>query len=95
MRCMPTIAPLVVFPDASVAHPGKSKDPLQDAKRMLDFGPDSGLGGVLALGFLIHMVLVSGPAASHILRLRRSSANRLGLALIAAIAPYLALFTVQ
>ena len=87
--------PLVIFPDATVAHLGKSEDSLQDAKRMLDFGSHAGFGCVLALGFFIHIVLVFRPAASHVLRLRRGFMNRLGLALIAAVAPYLALVAVQ
>jgi hypothetical protein len=49
--------PLVIFPDAPVAHLGKSEDTLEDAKRMLDFGSHAGLGGVLALGFFIHISL--------------------------------------
>ena len=51
--------PLMVFPDASVAHLGKSKDTFQDAERMLYLGSNSGLGGVLALGFFIHIVILS------------------------------------
>jgi len=57
---------------------------------MFHLGSHASLGGVLALGFFIHsfihMVLVFGRAASHILCLRCSCANGLGLALIAAIA---------
>src|SRR5450432_770081 len=87
--------PLVIFPDATVTNLGKSEDTLQDAKRMLDFGSHAGLGGVLALGFFIYIILVLGPAASHILCLRRGGVNGLGLSLIATIAPYLALFAVQ
>src|SRR5450755_916589 len=87
--------PLVVFPDATVTNLGKSEDTLQDAKWMLDFGSHAGLGGVLALGFFIYIILVLGPAASHILCLRRGGVNGLGLTLIATIAPYLALFAVQ
>jgi len=87
--------PLVVFPDASVTNFGKSEDTLQDAKRMLDFGSHAGLGGVLALGLFIYIILVLGPATSHILCLRRGCVNGLGLTLITAIAPYLALFAVQ
>ena len=79
--------PLVVLPDPSIANLGKSEDTLEDAKRMFHSGSNSGLGGVLALGFFIHIVLVFRPAASHILRLRRGCGNGLGLALIAAITP--------
>ena len=67
--------PLVVFPDASIAHLGESKDTLQDAKRMLHLGSHAGLGRVLAPGCFIHTVLVSGPAASHILRFRCGCAD--------------------
>src|ERR1017187_2606665 len=87
--------PLVVFPYASVAHLGKSEDALQNAKRMFHSGSNSSLGGVLAPRFFIHIVLVFRPAASHILRFRCGSADRFALALICAIAPYLALFAVQ
>jgi hypothetical protein len=86
---------LVVFPDAPIAHLGKSEDALQDAKRMLDPGSHSSLGCVLALGLFVNIVLVSGPAASHILCLGRGCADGFALALIGAIAPYFALFAVQ
>src|SRR5580658_6041980 len=87
--------PLVVFPDAAITNLGKSEDTLQDAKRMLDFGSYAGLGGVLALGFFIYIILVLCPATSHILGLRRGCVNGLGLTLIAAIAPHLAFASVQ
>jgi hypothetical protein len=41
--------PLVVFPDAPIAHPYESEDTLENAERMLHFGSNSGLGRVLAL----------------------------------------------
>lgn len=87
--------PLMILPDATVTNLGESEDTLEDAERMLHLGSDAGLGRVLALGFFIHIVLVFGPAASHILRFRGGCADRLGLALIAAITPYLALLAVQ
>jgi len=87
--------PLVVLPDAPVAHPGKSEDPLEDAGRMLDLGSHAGLGRVLALDFFIHIVLVSGPARSPVLRFGRSGANRIGRALISGVAPHAALIAVQ
>ena len=65
----------MVFPDAPIAHLGKSEDALQDAKRMLDPGSHSSLGRVLALGLFVNIVLVSGPAASHILCLGRGGAH--------------------
>ena len=85
----------MVLPYAPVAHLGKSEDALQNAERMFYFRPDSRLSRVLAPRFFVHMVLVSGSAASHILRLRRGSAYGLRLPLIAAVAPYLALLAVQ
>src|SRR5271157_4071643 len=85
---------LLVFLVSAGRFPA-SEDTLEDAKRMFHFGPNSRLSRVLAPGFFIHMILVSGPAASHILCLRRGSANSFSLALIAAIAPYLALLAVQ
>ena len=85
----------MILPDAAVANLGKSEDTLQDAKWMLDLGSNSGLGCVLSLGFFIHIVLVFRPPTSHILRLRCGCTNRLSLALIAAVAPYLALFAMQ
>ena len=53
----------MVLLQAPVAHFGKSKDTLQDAERMLHLRPNSGLGRVLALGFLVYMILELGPAA--------------------------------
>ena len=53
--------PLAVLADAPVAQLGKSEDAHEDAEWMLDLGSDSGLGGVLALGLFIYIVLVSGP----------------------------------
>src|SRR5258708_4889920 len=87
--------PLVVFPDAPIAHLGKSEDALEDAEWMLDFGSHASFDCVLALGLFVNVVFVFGPARSHILRLGCGCANRLGLALIAAIAPHLALLAVQ
>ena len=87
--------PLVILPDAPVSHLGKSEDPFEDAERMFDFGSHASLGGVLALGLLIHIVLLFDPARNHVLRLRRGSMDGLGLALISAVAPHLALFAVQ
>ena len=36
--------PLMVLPDAPVAHLGESENLLEDAKRMFDFGSHAGLG---------------------------------------------------
>jgi hypothetical protein len=87
--------PFMVFLDAPVTILGNAEDTLQDAKRMLDFGSHAGLGRGLALGLFIYMILVFGAAASYILCLRRGRAIRLCLALIAAIAPYLAFVAMQ
>src|SRR6266851_9003474 len=61
--------PLMVLLQAPIAYLDKSKDALQNAERMLYLGPDSGLGLILALGLLVHIVLELGAAVGHILRL--------------------------
>src|SRR5208283_6034622 len=72
--------PLVVFPDAAIAHLGKSEDALEDAERMLHLRSNSGLGRVLALGFFVYIVLVFGATASHVLCLGSGLMDRLALA---------------
>src|ERR1035437_1349247 len=49
--------PLVVLPQAPVAHLCKSGVTLQDAERMLHLGPNSGLGRIPAPGLFIHRFL--------------------------------------
>jgi hypothetical protein len=61
----------MVLTYAPVVHLCKSEDALQNAERMLHFGSNSRLSRVFALGIFIHLVLVSSPAASYVLRLRR------------------------
>jgi Short C-terminal domain len=78
--------PLVVFPDAAIAHLGKSEDSLQDAERMLHLRPDSGLGRVLAPGFFVYIILELGSAAGPILRPGRGLMNCICLPLITRIA---------
>src|SRR5580698_2747800 len=87
--------PLVVFPDTPIAHLYESEHTLENAERMLHFGSNSSLGCVIAPGFFVHIILEPGPAASHVLRFRRGGMDGLGLALIASIAPYLALCSMQ
>jgi hypothetical protein len=87
--------PLMVLTYAPVAHLGKSEDALQDAERMLHFGPNSRLSRVLAPGIFIHTVLVSGPAACHVLRLRSRCADNIPLSLIACVSPHFLLLAVQ
>ena len=87
--------PVVVFGDASVSRLVEAEDPLQDAEDMLHLGPHTGLGRVLPFGLFVDVVLELGPLAGHILGEWGGLFDGLGLALIAAVAPHLALFAVQ
>src|SRR5258707_11913144 len=53
------------------------------------------LGCVLSFRFFVHIVFELRPAAGHVLRVWRGLVDGLRLALIAAVAPHLALFAVQ
>jgi hypothetical protein len=65
----------------------EAEDALQDAEGMFDLGPHTRLCPVLCPLELVHPVLSSGSLARHILCLRSGFLDRLGLAVVAAIAP--------
>ena len=83
---------VVVLGDAAISHLVEAEDPLQDAEHMLHLGPHAGLAPVLLALVLIHIVLERGPLARHVLGLRCGFFDHFGLALIASVAPHLALF---
>ena len=85
----------MVLCDAPVSHLVEAEDAFQDAEHMFYFCSYFRLRRVLSFRFFVHIVLELRPAAGHILRVWRGLVDRLGLALIAAVAPHLALFAVQ
>ena len=87
--------PIVVLRDAPVPCPVKAEDTLKHVERVLDPGPHPRLSRVPALRGFIHIVPEPGPAAGHILRMRRGYADQPGLALISPVSPYLSFFPVQ
>ena len=87
--------PMVVLGDASIPHLVEAEDALQDAEDMLYFRSYSGFRRVLLLCNFIDMVLELRSLAGHVLGLWRGLLDRLGLALVAAIAPHFALLAMQ
>jgi hypothetical protein len=87
--------PVMVLCQAAIAHLIEAEDALHDAERMFYLGPYARLSPFLCPLKLVHSVLVSGPLAGHVLSLGSGFSNRFGLALIAAVAPYLALFAMK
>ena len=87
--------PVMVLVDSPISDLVETEDVLQYSEGMFNFGPDARLGRVLTSGFFIHVVPEPGPAAGHILGVGRGLADHFCLPLIAAVAPYLALFSVQ
>ena len=85
----------MVLRDPPVSDLVETEDTLQYPESMFYFRSHSRLRRVLPLGCFVHIVFELRPPAGHILRVRRGLADRRGLALIAAIAPHLALFAVQ
>jgi len=85
----------MIFPNAPVAHFGKSEDALQNPEWMFHLRSNSRLGRVLSLDFFVYIILESGATAGHILRPGRCLMNRLGLSLIACVAPHLFLRAMQ
>src|SRR5258708_18730520 len=86
--------PVMVLRDATIAHPVEAEDAFQDAEHMFYFRSYFRLGCVLSFRFFVHIVFELRPAAGHVLRVRRGLVDGLRLALIAAVAPHLALFAV-
>ena len=87
--------PVVILHDAAIAHPRITEDALQDTKRPLHLGSHSRLSPVLALLALIHSLLGLHAPIGHVLLLGRGLVNRLGLPLIARIAPHFLFITMQ
>ena len=67
-QCEAHAEPVMVLPDASIAHPVEVEDTLQDSERVLDLNLHPRLRRVLALRGFIQIVLEPGPAAGRILR---------------------------
>ena len=87
--------PVMVLVDSPISDLVETEDVLQYSEGMFYFGPDARLGRVLTSGYFIHVVHEPGPAAGHILGVGRGPADHFCLPLIAAVAPHLALFSVQ
>src|ERR1019366_10462398 len=87
--------PLVILLQAAIAHLHEAEDALQDAEGPLHFRSYSRLGPVLALLHFIHTSLGFRAPVGHVLRPRSGFVNRLGLSLIAAVAPHFRLSAVQ
>ena len=87
--------PFVILLQPPVSHLGKSEHALQDTEGPFHLGAHFGLGPVLAPRLLVHSVFVLRATAGHILRLGRDRANRIALALITSVAPYLLFLSVQ
>src|SRR6202051_5015862 len=87
--------PMMVLRDATIAHPVEAEDAFQDAEHMFYFRSYFRLGCVLSFRFFVDIVFELRPAAGHVLGVWRGLLDRLRLALIAAVAPHLALFAVQ
>jgi len=87
--------PVMVLRDPPVSHLVEAEDAFQDAEHMFYFCSYFRLSCVLSSRFFVHIVFELRPATGHILRVRRGLVDRIRLALIATVAPYLALLAVQ
>jgi hypothetical protein len=85
----------MVLGDAPVPHLVEAEDTLQDAEGMLDLGPYTRLTPILLFLYFIHIVLELCALTGHVLGFWSGLFDRLCVALIAAVAPHLALFAVQ
>jgi len=87
--------PVVVLRDPPIAQLVEAEDAFQDTEHMFYFCSYSRLSCVLTSSYFVHIVLELRPAAGHVLGVRRGLADRLRLALIAAVAPYFSLLAVE
>src|SRR5450759_185546 len=87
--------PVMVLRDSPVSHLVEAEDAFQYPENMFYFRSYPRLSRVLTPGFFVDIVLELRPATGHVLRVRRGLVDRFRLALIAAVAPYLALLAVQ
>lgn len=87
--------PVMVLRDPPIAHLVEAEDSFQNTEDMFDLRSYSRLRRVLTSSYFVHIILELRPAAGHVLRVRRGFADRLGLALITAVAPYFSLLAVE
>lgn len=78
-----------------VVCPGEAEDPLDDQKRMLDFGSDARFGLVLRLLNFVDLAFASVTAVGHILCDRCTFFDGITLTLVGRVAPDPGLITVQ
>jgi len=78
-----------------VACPGEAEDPLDDQKRMLDFGPHARFRLVLRALEFVDLALTSVATVGHVLCVRCTFSDGVTLTLVGRIAPDLGFVAVQ
>jgi hypothetical protein len=76
-----------VFIEAAIAHFGQAEDTLDDTEGMLDFSAHFGFWRVLCFFHFINTALEAVAPVGEILRLGRTGADLVRLALLGAVAP--------